>query len=88
MNWNSPGDRGNDDDLGVRLTQMFEKVFEVGIVDSRDARRAVCRRYRHVPVLLLERGQYVPNLCNDLLHSGIRFLQIIEVVHNLFVIHI
>lgn len=54
---------------------MFEKVFEVGIVDSRDARRAVRRRYRHVPVLLLERGQYVPNLCNDLLHSGIRFLE-------------
>lgn len=41
--------------LGVRLTQVFEKMLKVRIVDARDARRTAGGGYRHVPVLLLKR---------------------------------
>lgn len=41
--------------LGVRLTQVFEKMLKVRIVDAGDARRTAGGGYRHVPVLLLKR---------------------------------
>lgn len=53
---------------------MFEEVFKVGIVNARYD--AGTDGDGHVPVLLLERREDFANLCNDLLHSGIRLLRL------------
>lgn len=71
-----------DHRLSVGLAQMFEKVLEVGIVYARND--AGTHGYRHVAVLLLKGREDVANLCNDLLHSGIRFLEKKRIFVNIF----
>lgn len=39
-------------------------------------------------MLIFKRRQYLPDLCNDLLYSGVRFLEVVEIVHDLIVIHV
>lgn len=59
--------------LSVGLAQMFEKVLEIRIIYARND--AGTDGDRHIAILLLKGREDFANLCNDLLHSGIRLLE-------------
>lgn len=59
--------------LSIRLAQVLEKVLKVGIIDARN--RCWTDGNGYISVLLLKRREDFAYLCNDLLHSGIRLLE-------------
>lgn len=55
---------------------MLEKIFKIWIINTGQRWTASCwRRCCHITVLMMKRWQYFSYLCNDLLNSGIRFLE-------------
>lgn len=75
---------GGDD---VVLRQLRHAAVEWRNMMWRRAPVAVAVQRVHA-ILLAERQQNAADLCNDLLYSGIRLFKILEVVHDLLVVHV